>query len=114
MHIEFIEDTEENERLGGGDAYIAVADGVAVGKARVRHCYEAVWEIRWLYQTDEGKAKMDFAEYADAFFAFMKSKGCTEVIIENDEDELKFLPGFELYDRDNSGWYPRYYFRREL
>lgn len=52
--------------------------------------------------------------FLDAFCAFLKSLGYRELFLESPDMDLEDCPGFQLEDWDNSGWEPKYCFRRIL
>lgn len=94
--------------------YTGIVDGEEAGYVDLLHHSRPMLELTRLWLTKRGQEVTRKKEFLDAFCAYLKEQGHTELRLESEEDELESWWGFRLEERDNSGWYPKYSFRRKL
>ncbi len=94
--------------------YIGTVEGIPVGHALLFQRSEHVGQLFEISIEDKDDGKLSLQEFAEAFFRYLKTQGYTELWMDSRDMDRENPLGFQLEDWDNSGWYPKYYFRREL
>ena len=102
----------DNEK--SADAGKGSGEGPVIGYGRLAHYKGRVTEVYDLWLTEEGKALIGLREFAEEFFAYLKKQGYEELCMISEDIDFGYQFGFSLEERDASGWYPKYEFRRKL
>lgn len=110
MDIQF----EMEEQDGFGMGFVGLVQEVPVGHVRLYSRGEHVAELAAIWLADKEGEKLTIREFAEAFYGHLRNLGYTELWMQSEDMDGGDGLGFRLEERDNSGWYPKYYFRREL
>ena len=107
---------EMTEQTEYRSTYTGTLDGEVIGRAViVKYQFdEALIALRFLYLEGKGKGLMSRREFTDLFVAHLKSLGYTGLYMETLDMEEGYELGFQVLERDNSGWYPKYLCHREF
>lgn len=97
-----------------GMELVGIAEEVPVGHVMLHYRGEHALELRAIWLEDKESENPGIQEFAEAFFRHLKNQGYTELWMVSEDMDDGDAFGFRLEERDNSGWYPKYYFHREL
>lgn len=95
-------------------SFTGIVRDIPVGHALILNRYEHVADLTAIWLVDKEKAKLSLREFAEAFCRHLKNQGYTELWLTSEDIDSGDALGLHLEDRDNAGWYPKYFFRREL
>lgn len=109
MKILFNE-TEHTSKL----AFVGIVNNEIAGYAQLYYRAGTILELCGLWLTDYGKSQLDYHAFAEAFFKHLKCLGYTKLYMETDDMEDGERLSFQLQERDNSGWHPKYIYYRIL
>lgn len=110
--MDILFEVEEQTEFGMG--FLGIAEGVPVGHVRIYGCGEHVTEMTAIWLVDKKGGNISIREFAETFFGYLKGQGYKEVWMRSEDIDEGDDFGFRLEEWDNSGWYPKYLFRREL
>lgn len=110
--MDILFEVEERTELGVG--FVGIAEDVTMGHVRIYRRGEHVAELAAIWLVDREKGNLNLREFAETFFGYLKGQGYTEIWMQSEDMDGGDDLGFRLEERDNSGWYPKYFFRREL
>lgn len=102
----------DNEK--SADAGKGSGEDLVIGYGRLAHYKGRITEVYDLWLTEEGKEVIGLREFAEEFFAYLKKQGYEELCMISEDIDFGQQFGFSLEERDASGWYPKYEFRRKL
>ena len=102
------------ERTEFGMGFVGIAEGAPVGHVRVYCRGEHVAELAAIWLVDREKGNINLREFAESFFRYLKGQGYTEIWMQSEDMDDGDDLDFRLEERDNSGWYPKYFFLRKL
>lgn len=94
--------------------FAGIAEEATVGHVRIYRRGEHAAELAAIWLEDKEGGKLGIREFAEAFFAYLKELGYTELWMQSEDMDDGDHLGFCLEERDNSGWYPKYFFLRKL
>mgnify|MGYP002510529249 CR=1 FL=1 len=110
--MDILFEVEEQTELGVG--FVGIAEDIPVGHVRIYRRGKHVAELAAIWLVDKEGGKPGIREFAEAFFAYLKEQGYTELWMQSEDMDEGDDFGFRLEERDNSGWYPKYLFLRKL
>lgn len=110
--MEILFSMAENEQ--SGLVFDGTVNGKVIGHAQMYPYEETVLGLDALWLTDGGKETVDYSEFAEAFFSHLKGLGYTKLFLVTEDMEFGEHLSFQLEERDNSGWYPKYIYCRIL
>lgn len=94
--------------------FVGTVNSQIVGHAQLYDYTETVLGLYGLWLTERSKSQVDYTEFAEAFFSYLKSLGYTKLFMVTEDMEDGEKLSFQLEERDNSGWYPKYIYCRTL
>ena len=112
IHFTITEQTEVMRTFEA--AFMSGSTGSVVGYARVAHYDGRSPELCNIWLTETGQAFIDLPAFAETFFVYLKTQGYKELYMDSEDIDAGDQFGFSLESRDNSGWYPKYEFRRRI